>query len=316
MAIAVLNLRTNGGVLDFFFPIKKKIRIESCCVLEVEKGGRPKVHREFHTFRALVKHYTHILPFLIKQVWRQYVLWLRVASTPMALQRGSIAFVSNAVGSNYENTNPFAFNFTTSGSNTTNVLELIWWSNLRTITRNTPTYNSVGMTLGASVHADTTYEADIWYLGNPTTGTNSVSVSFSANSYGRMGMTCLSGTNSAAPLDNTASTALQSGASPGSTSITTNYDNSMLVDTMLTDTGILSTLASSGGTTDWVAASRGGASSHKGTTTKGAYAMAWTWTGTAVYWGQTVVAIREAAASGPVAVKPTRGFMTLMGIGN
>jgi hypothetical protein len=218
----------------------------------------------------------------------------------------AIAHDASANSGDEEGVTPWTASLAATGSsaNTTVIMTVMWWSNNNTVTIGTPTYGGSNMTLSTKTLVNgsgspaSDYYCSIYYLVNPPTGTQTGSVSFSSGSYGEMGLTDFTGTNTASPVDNTAATAWSSGTSGTSmtTNITTNYADSALVDCFGIGGNATSILNSQ--TTEWTNSSRPSGSSRKTTTTAGSYSMSWSWTGSYGS-GDGVIAIRELPVVAP-----------------
>lgn len=289
---------------ELVFGRRKGIKEEMTTVLETDKNGATRFYYICHSFEscvALTEQYVReflahfkITPFKIYVPVLQTVGGTPVFSSPYLF---AIAFDNAGDSGEKANTTPWSFSFTATGSNLSMVSSFVNWNNSGTVSVSSVTYNSVSFTFGINQTAFTPadYIAQQYYLASPATGANTASVAFTGNSYGRMGMTSFSGTNTASPKDNTA-VAHTAGATSLSGSITTNFANSFIVDVIGCDNATLGTLASSQ-TTEWVTSTtdpRG--SSRKATTTAGSYSMAWSWT-TSSEAGNAIIAIRELAAA-------------------
>ena len=95
------------------------------------------------------------------------------------------------------------------------------------------TYNGVAMTQGVK-RAMTVGEAYVYYLANPSSGANDISVSLSSSESAFMGMgTSFTGVNQGAPE----ATGTGSSTSTGLVSVTTVTDNDWLVGIFVTEAG-------------------------------------------------------------------------------
>jgi len=281
------------AVLDFFFPVTERIRLESASRVKFNPQGIYQIDYEFGTFRAFIAH----IAGMIRKQAESFAGTLGVEPR-FAFNLGAIAFDATANSGDKAAATPWSWNHTATGSNLVMVMDILWWDNAGAITINTPTYNSVNMTLG--LHKDVGGDVDncdIWYLASPATGTNSASVSFSAGSYGEAGTQTFSGANTSSPQDATASGT--GTATSGSVSITTNNANSFIVDCLAAVGGGVPAVSGSQ-TANWTDGTRGGGSARLATTTAGSYSMGWTWDGVSRNWAIAVFAVNEAVATSTV----------------
>lgn len=97
------------------------------------------------------------------------------------------------------------------------------------------TYNSVSLTRENYIdQTSADYRSSVWYLANPSTGTHSVSVTFTNLVSGIFGGSItLTGANTSSPVDNSSVKAGSTG-NPATT-ITTNNDNSYIFGVMMND---------------------------------------------------------------------------------
>jgi len=285
-------------LFEMIFGRKHGIRPEMSAHASIDEKG---IHVTYacHTFEAvcaLTEQY--IREYIASWKFVPFKVYIPILITPQGIPvfaspyLFAIAWVASGNTGNNEGVTPWSFSFTNTGSNMTDVMSMQYWTNDGAVTRNTPTYNSVNLTLGVSTLCNTTghYTADVWYQASPTTGANTASVTFNSGSYGEMGMTSFSGTNTASPKDATAFTDKSASAGTSiSTSITTNFANSYIVDCVGAP---VATSLTNSQTTEWIDSTRLSGASRKSTTTAGSYAMAWNWSGTQNS-GQSVIAIRE-----------------------
>ena len=301
---------TFRAVLDFFFPIGQRIRFEASSVLTVEKDGTRRINREFGTFRAFFWHYFNQIVSFPKRLIQENKLTLEqlkilFKDNPLGyrfwLQRGAIGFNAASDSGAKEATNSWSWTHTSTGSNLVMVQDISWYHNSDNITISSNTYNSVSLTHQISqARADNCWKASIYTLVNPSTGSNTVSITFSSNTYGKAGTQTFSGCNTTNPVDVTGST---TGTSTTPTkSVTTNYANSFLVDcyTSSWNTDSNAPTPGTGQTLNWEnhssTAGRDAGSSRKATTSTGNYTMSWTQTNSDP-WAIVVIAIREASVS-------------------
>lgn len=141
------------------------------------------------------------------------------------------------------------------------------------------TYNSVAMTRGGHSTRDTGggcwVYAETWYLLNPATGFNTISVTLDSGADGIFWTAqALVGVKQSAQPDATATQSAVTSGSPFTTSVTTVAANSWVFDALayanITPTGYSAGQTALGG---------GNSGSYKITTTAGANSMGWTFTG-------------------------------------
>lgn len=159
------------------------------------------------------------------------------------------------------------------------------------------TYNGISM-VKANSSAVSGLLSSIWYLVNPTIGTNSVVVTFAAAHWMVSGSMSFTGCNTSSPLDNSAVN--NGSSSTPSTSITTNNAGSVLIDSLFNNNNPTST-ANSPQTSEYniFNTSDGfrGMGSWKLTTTAGSYSMGWDNGGVSELWTSAVVAINALATA-------------------
>ncbi len=171
------------------------------------------------------------------------------------------------------------------------------------------TYNSVSMTSGAdkTIGPGTAIlEAQLFYLVNPATGSNTVSITWGGGSLEQLCVAYMSfsGVDTAAPIDATGT----NGESPGTldpriTNITTVAANAMLVDVTY-DRSSPPTPANAGQTEIMNVGPNGGGdtggASYKLATTAGAYTMGWNppdATQKLEDWAHSVISLKPSIAS-------------------
>lgn len=180
------------------------------------------------------------------------------------------------------------------------------------LTVNSITYNGTTMTQGVAVVTSSYWKSQIWYLASPTTGSNNVVVTFNSatNAYLISQATSFSGSNTSA-LTSATGTNAYSGASPVTCSITTNFNNSIIVDSVLVNHnsgGITKdasqTLNATAYNSTWT---YNGGSSYYQQVTAGSKTMQWTYASSDDA-PICAIEIREAAAAGPTNVKTWDGL--------
>ena len=293
----------------FFFPDDTKIKIE-CVTIVNYFNGKLTIHRKFYTFRSLCSFvgwsiFTNPVNIAKRNLQLNpiyglrygLILYLVISSffdlihiEKIAIVSGTIAF--DAVSSGQVNGTSLTFNHTVSGSNT-----VLTVSNGSTRNTSPCTYNGVTMS-EATEESDGSGKAHQFYLGNPTTGTNSVVITLGSSGNIGAGAVSFSGANSSSPLDNQVqATAVSNGTL--TMTMTTNYANSFLVDVVHKQAD---PTPDGTQTLRWnVIQSDYFEGSTKATTTAGSYSMVWT--GSVGTWGGSTLAIREFVASGPANLK-------------
>lgn len=162
------------------------------------------------------------------------------------------------------------------------------------------TYNGVSMTL---VSANTSGSNKIWVyrLANPTTGTNSLSISFDAScSYFHVAAIGFSGTNTASLEGATPRTSYDnSNVTATNDSITTQYANSWVVDFILVGSDGITSFAGSNSQTSQIDY-KSGFSSEVGSllvSSAGATTSNYTWASITASFARTTIEIRAAATA-------------------
>lgn len=310
----------------FFFPDDNKLKIEAKTTAFENPNGKITVRREFYTFRALksfIWWYITKNPYekakkYLENVQQEPAYALKLASVfsffllisildistihNTALIGGAIAFDATSSVNATDSTNPKTFSHTTSGSDRVLTLSI---GSIRDDT--SASYNSVSMTRGAYNFYGSSANATIYYLGDPASGTNTVSVTMSSlnNGYATFCAISFSGANSSDPLGATNTVGHNTSLTSESLSITTTYNNSFLVDSFYIQPSYTgSTWAAYTGQTqrNWQSFindnGQGGAST-KPTTTAGSYTMRWDKTAGATPFRTvlSIIEIREKAST-------------------
>lgn len=154
------------------------------------------------------------------------------------------------------------------------------------------TYNSVALTKAVSNASP--FNCSIWYLASPATGANNIVVSFAASTKFGVGAVSFTGANIDSPLGITGSNEDGTGSTTASVTVTTQKNNSYLVDAAAINGNPTITLG--GSQTSIVSQHNGGDNydeyaSYKATTTAGSATMQYTWTGAQI-WQMCVAEIR------------------------
>lgn len=272
----------------FFFPDDTKIKVE--CTTDVAynaETGKLTIHRKFYTMRSLA---TFAFWYFVKnpiaqakEIFKerpayglQYVtafaLFFLAAFDLKNVQHftlfaGAIAFDAASSTSNTSTTLTFAH--TISGAN--NVLVV------KTKDQNASiigaTYNAVSMSVATGSGSDITY-----YLSNPTAGANNIVVTRGSGGNDFFaGAISLTGANTSNPIGNVASSNTAAGTAV-STTMTTAYDNSIIVENARYDGGSTIAASGTGHTKRWGAINNVGGleiGSTKTTTTAGSNTLNW-----------------------------------------
>lgn len=158
------------------------------------------------------------------------------------------------------------------------------------------TYNSVALT--KAVSSNTPFNTSIWYLANPATGANNIVVSFGSSTKFGVGAISLTGCNTDSPLGITGSSEESFGDTRAIVTVTSQKNNSYLIDAMAVNGNPTVTLG--GSQTSIVSQHNAGDNyrehaSYKAATTAGSFDMEYTWTGNAP-WQMCVAEIRGDAS--------------------
>ena len=192
---------------------------------------------------------------------------------------------------------PWDWSHTVTGSDTILVVAVNSYTALPTDV----TYNSVSLTsdAGASI-SNGSFNSSVWYLINPTTGTNTVSVDFASTNYGEASAISFTGAHQTTQPDAVAEESGTS-SSTNSLSITTVADNAFIVDAISVDTTFAGSLTENGAQTNLHNAGpsfieTGG--SYKDPGSGGAQTMIWTWSASfAEEYAHAAISVNPAADS-------------------
>jgi hypothetical protein len=167
------------------------------------------------------------------------------------------------------------------------------------------TYNGTAMTKEQELNNDDEHVlTEIWYLANPSTGANDVVVTFAgANDAVIVGAVSISGTNTSDPVDVSGSDFDTSETSSPSVTVTTNNDNSILIDSAISEQGSADKISVGADQIERYNDDMGstfGLSSTEIGGNAGNYTMSWTDSDNDEMWWSVVIAINEAGGSPPV----------------
>lgn len=190
---------------------------------------------------------------------------------------------SNKTGYTFTNSTSATQAHTISGSNSLLVVTVGTLNNVTV----TATYNDVSMKKAVEARNASGAYSTIFYLVNPDTGNNNIQVNFSGTPNGTFGGVSFTGVDQVNPIDATATTT--GTAQNKSLNITTNYNNSFLIDSCNASTGNHTVGA---GQTAAYTTMDNRASSYKQAVTSGVNNMSYTATASGTY-GFCIVAIRE-----------------------
>ena len=215
------------SLFDFFFPLEQRLRVEAITHHIYDEQGFRVTGREFFTLRAFAVHYWNTLcspAFRVKEYLRD-----PIANWMLHPERGAIAIdtSTNSGTTALYNTTTGSFNHTCTGSNL--VLGSLIGVYFTTIS--SETYNSVALTQ-AALATNSDYRAYSHYILSPSTGTNSLAVTYAATGYGAGSAISFSG------ADTSGIGATQTGTGTSDTptlSITTIANNSYVIDIVKTD---------------------------------------------------------------------------------
>lgn len=243
---------------------------------------------------------------MTRRIFIGLLLSMSVLCLSPSLSLAALAVDATANGTS-SGSGPFTLSHTVTGSETLLVVGVSHYDSSDTVTG--VTYNGVSMTEVPSGSVNNgQYYVDLFYLINPTTGTNNVSVSVSGSvfeiGYGSVSFT---GAHQSAPLG-TAVTATGSDTTP--TATVSSASGELVVDTItIVHSGTLGVGA--GQTSRWNAVGTSGFTKYAGSTEPGAGSVTMSWTNsTSQAWASVAVPIKP--SSGASAVVPTR---LLMGVG-
>lgn len=209
---------------------------------------------------------------------------------------------------------PFTFSHTTTGTNRA-LFICIAYQSATVNAANSVTYNGVALTRATSVSRNFT-TADIWYLPNPASGSNTISIS-GLDTVSGAAATAVSLTGVASTVLDGTNTGSGAAATSLSTSVTTSFANSWVLDcaaVQIGGSGI--TITSGGGQTQRSNINQGPNSELKGVatqigTTAGSYSNSWT-ISTSENWSQAIVGIK-ALTSTNYPISASQGAYALTG---
>lgn len=309
---------TLRAVIDFFFPLKRKIRIEAKTNVILEKGSWKVTEREFFTFQAFAWHYILIVPHLLKVFLIEYKNALDACflADPYFYQKGAIAVdVSTSAGTTalYGNTGG-SFTHTCTGSNLTLVVGISLYAASTSVT-----YAGSAMTQQALATRDNldgfTLRSYQFTKASPATGANSVTTTNATpeqtTGYGSGIAISFSGTNTTTPVDAT-NTANGSDTTPTVT-VTTVNNNSFVVDNVICENTSTTATIGAGQTSIHNIETANGMrilASYEQKVTAGATVMDWTLAASRK-WASAGVAINEATG----VVKKVRPTLLTLKVG-
>lgn len=172
------------------------------------------------------------------------------------------------------------------------------------------TYNGVAMTQ-ISALTSATQKSWVYYLASPTTGTNNISVDFSAAcSYLHMAAVGYSGADTASPVGATQTYYSNSLTSTLNGSLTTTADNSFILDFIAAGgDGDTTTAGSSQTQRSYQSSGFQTSAWELSVPTAGATTTNYTLNGTNDYtYSRTVVELKQSTSSGPASVKTVDGL--------
>jgi len=195
---------------------------------------------------------------------------------------------------NGDRANPIEWNHTIgSGSNRLLVVTAGWRDGGGKWDIDSMTYDGVSMTKAKDQTGGDASNSEVWYLVNPNTGTNQISMTMNGNpDFGASGAVSFFGVDQDNPLDATGSA--QASGNP-STSITTVANGAMVVDAVYSRNATLSVGANQTQMYNISDPSERSAASYRRFGAPGAQTM--TWTGSAVY-TQSAASFKPAPSGG------------------
>ena len=160
------------------------------------------------------------------------------------------------------------------------------------------TYNSVAMVnLGSATKTNGVLRTEVWYLVNPTNGTQTVAVTLSGVNTGSAHAISYSGAYQAGVPAAVVNTASGTG-NPGTVSVTTENDHQWVMGVIATtDTAITASETQRANVTGALG-SGAQSDTNADVTPAGAQSLSWTNVGVADTWAMSIIAIRPAAKGG------------------
>ncbi len=136
------------------------------------------------------------------------------------------------------------------------------------------------------------FHAELWYLVNPPAGSNTVNVDMTGTARVVLSAISFTGVHQTSPID--ANAGDTGGTSTPSVNISTNFDNSMIVDVVTARDGPM--VADAGQIERWddLSNNHAGAGSTKDTVSSGSYTMGWTNSDGNSDWAIVAAALRPA----------------------
>jgi hypothetical protein len=200
-------------------------------------------------------------------------------------------------------------------TNTSGTFLVIGISRFRNVATSSITYNGVSMTNAVSSVDASFYRSEIWYLANPSVGSNNFVITFaSATDDGVVaGMVSLTGVNNASPIGATANQVSATNSTTPSINITTTFNNSYIFDCFyrnLSTTDVATAPQSEVWGQNDLYGTEGGGGSYKSFPTAGATSMSWT-LGASGLWIMSAIELKQGSSGLPPRPirNPTSGVM-------
>lgn len=218
-----------------------------------------------------------------------------------------MALAVDAVSSTGGSGSSFSWSHTCSGSNRVLLLGIGWYDTADTVS--SITYNSVAMTLvPSSTATNGQYTAALYYLTDPTTGSNTISVTFTGSVFDFGGVALsVTGADQSTPLG-TANTASGTSTTPSVT--ITSASGELVLDTLIiAHSGTLTVGGSQ--TQRWNAITGGGFIKGGASTEDGAASVTMSWSNsTSQDWAITGVPIKPVITASGIHQLSTTGVGT------
>lgn len=269
-------------IFRFFFPDDTRIKVEAVTMFAYDPDiDKLIIHREFHTFRALVSFYYGLFKLQPSEAFSPKYNWI------LNPQRGGIAFDAVDTGGSSTGT-------------TTTITHVCTGSNLAltvgTLVNNADatgvTYNSIAMTEQRTQTIVTTVSGTqvqgMWILPAPASGSHDVVITTNIARARAGGVISFSGAAQSSMVDGD-NIATGTSNAP-SVVVTTSVNNTMVVDTTFHENALTGAVESTADYNFSFSLPMGG--HHIQKVTAGSQTMSWTATGS-FSWGSIGVGIKE-----------------------
>jgi hypothetical protein len=178
--------------------------------------------------------------------WRVggFLIWLALAASVPG--RAAISFDAGTYKNNNAGALSVSFQHTCTGTQGILVFSITLVTTTAGVAQ--ASYGGVPLALARSDAETTNVKAETWYLANPPTGANTLSITLTAATVGEMGCLSLNGVDTASPLGTAGAVALATSAP--SLSLATQFNNSWLVG-ILAQQGAHSSVPGTGINIQW-----------------------------------------------------------------